>query len=86
MYACVNWDVDEVDELDYLPNRNKMLVNREVKIGLLTKYEKEYVTFKILEKGDVVDLILTLDQLMFHDSYSLVKMKPDYENGVFSNE
>ena len=64
----------------------KMLVNREVKIGLLTKYEKECVAFKILEKGDVVDLILTLDQLMFHDSYSLVKMKPDYENGVFSNE
>ena len=65
---------------------DKMLVNREVKIGLLTKYEKEYVTFKILEKGDVVDLILTLDQLIFHDSYSLVKIKPDYENGVFSNE
>ena len=24
MYAYVNWDVDEVDELDYLPNRIKI--------------------------------------------------------------
>ena len=35
-----------------------------------------------LEKGEVIDLTLTVDQLRFHN-YWLVKMKPDYEDGKF---
>ena len=57
----------------------------DFRVGLLTKYQKDSVTFKILEKGEVIDLTLTVDQLRFHD-YWLVKMKPDYEDGKFESE
>ena len=61
------------------------LDTNDFRVGLLTKYQKDSVTFKILEKGEVIDLTLTVDQLRFHD-YWLVKMKPDYEDGKFESE
>lgn len=54
----------------------------DFRVGLLIKYQKDSVTFKILEKGELIDLILTVDQLRFNN-YWLVKMKPDYEDGKF---
>lgn len=57
----------------------------DFRVGLLIYYKEDSVTFKILEKGKVIDLTLTVDQLRFHN-YWLVKMKPDYENGKFQNE
>lgn len=60
------------------------LGTNDFRTALLTKYSKKEVNFKILEKGDVVDLTLTIDQLRFRD-YWLTKMKPDYENGKFSD-
>ena len=59
------------------------LSTNDFRIALLTKYSKKEVTFKILEKGEMVDLILSIDQLRFRD-YWLTKMKPDYKNGKFS--
>ena len=43
-----------------------------------------YIKNAQLENGNIVDLTLTVDQLRFND-YWMVKMKPDYENGQFSN-
>ena len=57
----------------------------DFRVGLLIKYKEDSVTFKILEKGEVIDLTLTVDQLRFNN-YWLVKMIPDYENGKFQNE
>ena len=57
----------------------------DFRVGLLIKYKEDSVTFKILEKGEVIDLTLTVDQLRFHD-YWLVKMKPDYKDGKFQYE
>ena len=57
----------------------------DFRVGLLIKYKEDSVTFKILEKDEVIDLTLTVDQLRFHD-YWLVKMKPDYEDGKFRYE
>ena len=57
----------------------------DFRVGLLIKYKEDSVTFKILEKGEIIDLTLTVDQLRFHN-YWLVKMKPDYENGKFEYE
>lgn len=54
------------------------------KIGLLTKYSKDSVTFTILKEGKIEDLTLSLNQLRFND-YGIIKMKPDYEDGKFSN-
>ena len=61
------------------------LGTNDFRVGLLIYYKEDSVTFKILEKGEVIDLTLTVDQLRFHN-YWLVKMKPDYENGKFQNE
>ena len=61
------------------------LGTNDYRVGLLTKYTKESVTFKILEKGNLVDLTLTVDNLRFHD-YGLIKMTPDYKDGEFSIE
>lgn len=61
------------------------LGTNDFRVGLLIKYSKDSVTFKILEKGEVSDLTLTVDQLRFHN-YWLVKMKPDYEDGEFQSE
>lgn len=55
------------------------------KIGLLTKYSKDSVTFTILKEGNIEDLTLSLSQLRFND-YGIIKMKPDYKNGKFSND
>lgn len=55
------------------------------KIALLSRYSKNEVTFKFLENGDMIDLTLTVNDLRFHN-YWLVKMKPDYENGKFSDD
>ncbi len=57
----------------------------DFRVGLLIKYKEDSVTFKILEKGEIIDLTLTVDQLRFHN-YWLVKMKPDFENGKFEYE
>ena len=57
----------------------------DFRVGLLIKYKEDSVTFKILEKGEMIDLTLTVDQLRFHN-YWLVKMKPDFENGKFEYE
>ena len=54
----------------------------DFRVGLLIKYKEDSVTFKILEKGEMIDLTLTVDQLRFHN-YWLVKMKPDYKDGKF---
>lgn len=61
------------------------LGTNDFRVGLLIKYSEDSLTFKILEKGEVSDLTLTVDQLRFHD-YWLVKMEPDYENGKFDSE
>ena len=61
------------------------LGTNDFRVGLLIYYKEDSVTFKILEKGEVIDLTLTVDQLRFHN-YWLVKMIPDYENGKFQNE
>ena len=61
------------------------LGTNDFRVGLLIYYKEDSVTFKILEKGEVIDLTLTVDQLRFNN-YWLVKMKPDYENGKFQNE
>lgn len=55
------------------------------KIGLLAKYAKDMVTFKVLEGDNVVDLTLSIDQLRFNDQW-ITRMKPDYKNGSFSNK
>lgn len=57
----------------------------DFKVGLLTKYSKDSVTFAILKEGKIEDLTLSLNQLRFND-YEIVKMIPDYKNGKFSNE
>ena len=54
------------------------------KTALLAKYSKDEVTFKYLEKGDIIDLTVTISELMYRNDYWLTKMKPDYENGKFS--
>ena len=61
------------------------LGTNDFRVGLLIYYKEDSVTFKILEKGEVIDLTLTVDQLRFNN-YWLVKMIPDYENGKFQNE
>ena len=61
------------------------LGTNDFRVGLLIYYKEDSVTFKILEKGEVIDLTLTVDQLRFNN-YWLVKMEPDYENGKFQNE
>ena len=61
------------------------LGTNDFRVGLLIDYKEDSVTFKILEKGEVIDLTLTVDQLRFNN-YWLVKMIPDYENGKFQNE
>ena len=61
------------------------LGTNDFRVGLLIYYKEDSVTFKILEKGEVIDLTLTVDQLRFHD-YWLVKMKPDYKDGKFQYE
>lgn len=57
----------------------------DFKVGLLTKYSKDSVTFTILKEGKIEDLTLSLDQLRFKD-YGIIKMIPDYKDGKFSNE
>lgn len=61
------------------------LGTNDFRVGLLIKYSEDSVTFKILEKSEVRDLTLTVDQLRFHD-YCLVRMKPDYEDGEFQSK
>ena len=55
------------------------------KVGILSKYSENSVTFKILENGDIIDLTLTVNQLLLND-YWMVKMVPDHANGTFSNK
>ena len=57
----------------------------DFKVGLLTKYSKDSVTFTILKEGKIEDLTLSLNQLRFKD-YGIIKMIPDYKDGKFSNE
>ena len=61
------------------------LGTNDFRVGLLIYYKEDSVTFKILEKGEVIDLTLTVDQLRVNN-YWLVQMKPDYANGKFQNE
>ena len=60
------------------------LGTNDYKVGLLVKYSKYSVTFKILEKGNVVDLTLTVDQVRC--DYEVVKMTADYKDGTFSSK
>lgn len=60
------------------------LGTNKFRVGLLVKYSEESVTFKILEGEDLIDLTLTLYQLRQND-YGMVKMKPDYNDGIFQN-
>lgn len=56
--------------------------------GILTHFSDEAVTFAISGRktGDIEQLTISIDELRFRNSYQLVKMKPDYENGKFSAE
>lgn len=57
----------------------------DFRIGILTTYSKDSVTFKILDKeGNMIDLTFTIGQLRYFDDLDLIKMKPDYESGKFS--
>ena len=49
----------------------------DYRIGLLVRYSKYSVTFKILEKENVDDLTLTVDQVRC--DYKVVKMTEDYK-------
>ena len=57
----------------------------DFKVGLLTKYSKDSVTFTILKEGKIEDLTLSLEQLLFNN-YGIIKMIPDFEDGKFSNK
>lgn len=61
------------------------LGSNKYRVGLLSDFSNEAVTFKILENGEITDLTLTIDQLRF-TSYEIVRMEPDYVNGSFSSE
>lgn len=61
------------------------VATNDFRIGLLTKYSEDSVTFKIWNGGDVVDFTLTLDELRFREQW-IIKMKPDYGKGKFSSD
>lgn len=50
--------------------------------ALLVNYSPDKIIFKIVEKGEVIDLILTEEQVRSGD-YEIFKMKADYEKGGF---
>ena len=54
--------------------------------AILIKYSEDQVTFKLFEpKGSkIVDFTLTIDDLMYRNSFELFKLKRDYEDGEFS--
>ena len=61
----------------------------EIRIGnndvvcLLSDYSAKSVTFKFLNKGEIDDLTLSVDQLKSYNGCRLIKMKPDYDDGRF---
>lgn len=63
------------------------LGTNDYRIGILVKYSSNEVVFKVLnkEKSELIDLYLTTDDLRFK-SYDLIKMQPDYKDGIFESE
>ena len=58
----------------------------DFKVGLLTSYSREQVTFKMIDnKGKLFDLTLKLFDLKYND-YDLIRLVPDYKDGYFYDE